>query len=241
MQAGRALIVTADDFGRTPEVNAGVVAAHVDGIVTAASLMVRWPAAEPAVTLARARPGLSLGLHLDLGEWSFDEQAGWQPVYEVVERDDAAAVEQELERQLSAFRVLTRTDPTHLDSHQHVHRTEPARSLVLAAARSLGVPIREEDRAVRYCGDFYGQTAEGAPLPELVTPEALMAIVRSLPPGVTELGCHPGEGAGMPTAYDSVRAQELRALCDPRVRACLAEEGVDLISFADLARERAGG
>jgi predicted glycoside hydrolase/deacetylase ChbG (UPF0249 family) len=241
MSARRALIVTADDFGRTPEVNAGVIASHVDGIVTSASLMVRWPAAAPAVELARRHSGLSLGLHVDLGEWAFDEQAGWQPVYEVVDDHDQAAVEEEVERQLSTFRALTGADPTHIDSHQHVHRSEPARSVLLAAAQALRVPLREEDPDVRYRGDFYGQSGEGAPLPELVTAEALTTILRSLSPGVTELGCHPGHGAGMPSAYDSLRADELRALCDPRVRACLTDEGVDLISFADLAKEQTAG
>jgi predicted glycoside hydrolase/deacetylase ChbG (UPF0249 family) len=240
MTAGRALIVTADDFGRTPEINAGVIAAHRDGIVTSASLMVRWPAAAAAVELAREHAGLSLGLHVDLGEWSWDEQAGWQPVYQAVDGDDGQAVSEEAARQLAAFRSLTGADPTHIDSHQHVHRSEPARSVLLAAARKLGVPLRGDDARVRHCPAFYGQTAEGAPLPELITPEALMATIRSLPGGVSELGCHPGEGAGMPTAYDRERAIELRTLCDSGVRACLDEERVTLMSFADLAREPAG-
>jgi predicted glycoside hydrolase/deacetylase ChbG (UPF0249 family) len=240
MTGGRALIVTADDFGRTPEINAGVIAAHQDGIVTSASLMVRWPAAAAAVESARGRPGLSLGLHFEIGEWSWDEQAGWQIVYEVVDGDDGRAVGEAVERQLDAFRALTGADPTHIDSHQHVHRSEPARSILLAAARKLGVPLRGDDARVRHCPTFYGQTAEGVPLPELITSEALMATIRSLPGGVSELGCHPGEGAGMRTAYDRERADELRALCDPRVKACLAEEDVSLISFAELAREGAG-
>jgi chitin disaccharide deacetylase len=240
MTAGRALIVTADDFGRTPEINAGVIAAHRDGIVTSASLMVRWPAAAAAVELAREHAGLSLGLHVDLGEWSWDEQDGWQPVYQAVDGEDGQAVSEEAARQLAAFRSLTGADPTHIDSHQHVHRSEPARSVLLAVAQKLGVPLRGDDARVHHCPAFYGQTAEGAPLPELITPEALMATIRSLPGGVSELGCHPGEGAGMPTAYDRERADELRALCDPRVRACLADEDVSLISFAELAREGAG-
>ena len=41
----RFLIVNADDFGRSPGVNRGVLLAHERGIVTSASLMVRWPSA----------------------------------------------------------------------------------------------------------------------------------------------------------------------------------------------------
>jgi hypothetical protein len=61
------LIVNADDFGLSGGVNAGIMAAHEHGIVTSASLMVRWPAAR----YAAGHPRMSLGLHLDLGEWAF--------------------------------------------------------------------------------------------------------------------------------------------------------------------------
>jgi hopanoid biosynthesis associated protein HpnK len=60
------LIVNADDFGRRPEINEAVVAAHRDGILTTASLMVNEPAAEMAVAAARELPGLGVGLHLTL-------------------------------------------------------------------------------------------------------------------------------------------------------------------------------
>ena len=62
------LIVTADDFGAAREVNEAVEAAHRDGILTAASLMVAAPAASDAVTRARRLPSLRVGLHLVLTE-----------------------------------------------------------------------------------------------------------------------------------------------------------------------------
>ena len=48
----RLLIVNADDFGLSPGVNAGVIEAHERGIVTSASLMVRWPRREQAAAYA---------------------------------------------------------------------------------------------------------------------------------------------------------------------------------------------
>ncbi|MCP5522423.1 MAG: hopanoid biosynthesis-associated protein HpnK [Verrucomicrobiales bacterium] len=62
----RRLIVNADDFGRTPEINEAVAIAHRDGILTTASLMVNEPAVQEAVTAARTLPGLGVGLHLAL-------------------------------------------------------------------------------------------------------------------------------------------------------------------------------
>lgn len=62
----RRLIVNADDFGRTSAINEAVVAAHRDGILTTASLMVNEPSTGEAVDAARALPGLGVGLHLTL-------------------------------------------------------------------------------------------------------------------------------------------------------------------------------
>ena len=62
----RRLIVTADDFGLAVEVNQAVEAAHRDGILTGASLMVGAPAAADAVARAKALPSLKVGLHVVL-------------------------------------------------------------------------------------------------------------------------------------------------------------------------------
>jgi hopanoid biosynthesis associated protein HpnK len=60
----RAVIVTADDFGASPEANAGILRAHRDGILTATSLMVAGAACGEAVEIARDCPNLDVGLHL---------------------------------------------------------------------------------------------------------------------------------------------------------------------------------
>lgn len=60
----RALIVTADDFGYSREVNAGVLRAHREGILTGTSLMVAGAARDEATAMARDCPRLDVGLHL---------------------------------------------------------------------------------------------------------------------------------------------------------------------------------
>jgi predicted glycoside hydrolase/deacetylase ChbG (UPF0249 family) len=228
----RALIVNADDLGRSQGINRGIAAAHEHGIVTSASLMVRWPAAREAAAYARRHPDLSLGMHVDLAEWVYRDSV-WEVVYEVVPADDRTRVEVEVGRQLTAFRELTGNDPTHLDSHQHVHRQEPVRSVLVDVARELDVPLRSVSSSVRYCGEFYGQTARGESVPEAITIESLVAIVEALPEGTTELGCHPGEG-GTGSVYAGERAIELGILCDARIRAALDKSGIYLRSFHGL-------
>jgi predicted glycoside hydrolase/deacetylase ChbG (UPF0249 family) len=226
----RVLVVNADDFGRSHPINLGVALAHDHGIVTSASAMVCWSAAEDAAELTRERPTLGVGLHFDLGEWEPGE-TGWQCVYERAPRTEDAVTE-ELEEQLARFAELFERPPTHLDSHQHVHRKEPVRSVLLRAGRKLGVPVRELTDGIVYRGDFHGRTQQDAPLPGAISVDSLLGLFASLPAGVTELGCHPGVEAEVASRYAAERPLELETLCDARVRAAVEVEGITLRSFA---------
>ena len=233
MTAKRYLIVNADDFGQSRSVNWGIIEAHEHGIVTSASLMVRWPAAAEAVVYSRQHPNLSLGLHVDLGEWAY-RGGDWVLLYQVVPFNDIAAVADEVARQLAMFRRLVGKEPTHIDSHQHVHLREPLRTVLTATARDLTVPLRHCNAEICYRGDFYGQTANGAPFPDAISVDGLIKILGTLPPGCTELGCHPGVGNDLDTMYCSERVEEVKALCDPRVRTSLVAMGIELCSFQNL-------
>jgi chitin disaccharide deacetylase len=232
------LVVNADDFGLSAGVNRGIVDAHERGIVTSTSLMVRGKAAGEAVERSRSVPALSVGLHVDLGEWIFRGET-WIPLYEVVPLDSPDRVSNEIHRQLDAFRALVGREPSHIDSHQHVHQREPVRSCLVNVARQLGVPLRHETPGVSYCGSFYGQTTEGEPLPDAISVKSLLAIIASLRDGITELCCHPGymdEGneANYPTMYAHERASEVGVLCDPSVTSAVHAADIQLCSFADI-------
>jgi len=232
-QSHKYLIVNADDFGLSPGVNRGIATAHERGIVTSASLMVRPAAAGDAAAYARGHTSLSLGLHVDLGEWVYRD-GGWAALYEVANVEDSAAVRDEASRQLDRFLHLAGRPPTHIDSHQHVHRSEPARSVLEELAVRLRIPLRHVTPAVRYCGDFYGQTGKAAPLPEAISVDALVRVIEAIGEGVTELACHPGAAADAGSVYGPEREAEVNALCDPRVRAAVEDCAVRLCSFADL-------
>lgn len=224
------LIVNADDFGQSPGVNRGIIEAHGHGIVTSASLMVRWPAAAEAAAYGREHPSLSLGLHVDLGEWAYSDGT-WVSRYEVAPLDDTKAIREGVARQLEVFRHLVGKNPTHIDSHQHVHQREPVRSVLLNMAQEMGAFLRHFNKEVQYCGDFYGQTAEGSPIPDRISADGLIKILVGLPSGGTELGCHPGFATDLDTMYREERSQEVNVLCDPRVRAALVSMEIELRSF----------
>lgn len=196
----RYLIVNADDLGMTAAVNQGIFEAHEHGIVTSASLMVNRPAAPDAAKTLAEHPHLAVGLHLEAGDdW-------W--------------------RQLERFRELVGRDPTHLDSHKHVHEAEPVTAVAEAMATELGVPLR--GRAVRYEDGFYGR--------EAISPEALIELIRGLPPGWTEIGCHPAAGPVPSSSYDAERQIELATLRHPGVKNLLNVTSVQLCSFAQVNR-----
>jgi len=240
--SARVLIVNADDLGQADGVNRGIAEAAERGIVRSASLMVRWPAAEQAADLFADRyPAVSLGLHVDLAEWACRDGV-WMPLYQVVDPDDADAVDDELSRQLGRFVRLTGALPTHLDSHQHLHRQEPLRSRLLGAGERLGIPVRGFG-PVAYCGAFYGQAGKGDPYPEGITFDALVSVLDGLAEGITELSCHPAADdlAGLDSMYLAERAVERRVLCDPRLEAALAARGITLGSFASPSPFPTGG
>jgi predicted glycoside hydrolase/deacetylase ChbG (UPF0249 family) len=226
----RFVIVNADDFGLSAGVNRGVLRARRDGILTSASLMVRAEAAKDA---SRRAHELDLGLHIDLGEWVYRD-GDWITRYERVSPEDADAVEREIRQQLALFVELTGKLPTHLDSHQHVHCHEPVRTIATKMAQVLDVPLRGIGAKIHYCGSFYGQSGKGVSWPEAISVDSLIDLLRTLPPGITELACHPGNDSQLDSSYRVERSLEVDALCDPRVRDVIEEQAIGLITFDDL-------
>jgi predicted glycoside hydrolase/deacetylase ChbG (UPF0249 family) len=218
----RLVIVNADDLGMAEEVDAGILEAHDRGIVTSASLMVYGAHAAAAVAAVRSRPRLSVGLHVvlaDRGRW-------------LVNARDLRAVRRELNRQLEAFVALAGRLPTHIDSHHHHHRLFNVARLFLEAGDRHGIPVRGLSD-VQFLGSFYGQPQLGQTDLSRISVEAMVALLRSVEPGTTEISCHPGHPQHEADAvYNTEREVELRALVDARLKAVIDEEGLMLISYA---------
>jgi predicted glycoside hydrolase/deacetylase ChbG (UPF0249 family) len=220
----RRLIVNADDFGYSPGANRGIVECHVAGVVTSTSLMVTGRAAAEAAELAREHPALAVGLHFDL--WGEDERS--------FDTGDVDAVREELGRQLEEFRRLLRREPTHVDSHRHVHREPQLFEAVAELVEPLGVPLRGDGK-VEFVGGFYAQWEWQVTNLEYVSVGFLQRMVaEEVAEGWTELSCHPGYvTAGFAPVYDAEREEEVRTLTDPRVRAAIEAAGITLASYAD--------
>ena len=72
-----------------------------------------------------------------------------------------------------------------------------------------------------------------------MTATRIAALVRRLPPGVSELYLHPADEDRWPGHAAGARyREEQAALVDEDVRRAVTERGVTLARFADLARDR---
>jgi predicted glycoside hydrolase/deacetylase ChbG (UPF0249 family) len=89
---------------------------------------------------------------------------------------------------------------------------------------------------VNYFVDFYGQTAEGLPLPSAIAVDQIIAMLSTLPSGLTVLVCHPGDVDDLTTMYQMERREEVNVLCDSRVQAVIRKFGIELCSFEDWNR-----
>ena len=252
MAAGKCLIVNADDFGRTAGVNLGIVDAHRRGIVTSASLMVAYPAAQEAACLAAEAPGLGVGLHLAF--------TGGAPVLrpsELPKLVDAsghlpgkadrladaspAEVLAEARAQLRRFRELLGRSPTHFDTYHHAHRYPAVLEAIVTLAWETGLPVRSLSPEMRsrfkregiptpdrFAESFYG---EGATL------ERLLRILSGLALETAELMCHPAvvdDELRASSDHTDSRTRELEVLTHTEARQAIQAAGIRLIHFGEL-------
>ena len=245
----RALIVNADDFGLTRGVSAGILEAHRHGIVTSTTVLVTADVDRRQLDEARDA-GLGLGLHVNLtlgkpltrGRSLVDGGGRFvrdpRRAADIAEAKDVRA---EVEAQIARFEKLVGRLPTHLDSHHHVGLYPPVRDVVLDVARALGLPVRSQDAAARVrarsaglrtTDHFFGEAGPGA----YWSPPRTLALLRALPPGVSEFMAHPGrfdDDLGY-SRFGRQREIELAGLGGAGARGAAAALGITLCHFGQL-------
>lgn len=233
------LIVNADDFGYTRDVNEGILQAHRHGIVRSASMMANGSALEHAAGLALECPTLAIGCHLTLVEGESVARPGTalpsslgRLLSQPPTREDAIG-----EFRAQVERLLVRgIRLDHLDTHKHLHLFPPVLEAVTEVAREFGIrwirkPFDIPFGTVR-SGRRWIATAMGAlriPFEErlaragcyttdyfagfsatgAVDAAWLVSVLADLPRGTGELVCHPGY-CGPELAAANTRLKESR-------------------------------
>lgn len=131
------MVVSADDFGLTSGMNAGVMESVAAGCVSSVSLCVNGTAFEEALALIRKNPGLDVGLHIVLvgerpvsaperikslvdKEGNFHKDAFTFLRRYLLGRINAQEIESEISAQFQKAGDAG-LNISHVDSHQHLH------------------------------------------------------------------------------------------------------------------------
>lgn len=187
MSSRRKLVVNADDFGFTPDVNEGIVEAHRRGILTATTLMANGAAFDDALRWAQETPTLDIGCHLVLiGGTSLVSGRAYPPtvpqlVAALAKRD--LRPYDELKAQVQRI-VAAGVAPTHLDTHKHTHLAPPVLDAVARLSEEFGI------RWVRRPFDFPLNALRGAvPRMKRLTSDALGLLRRRFHRVLERHGC----------------------------------------------------
>lgn len=256
------LIINADDFGFTKDVNAGIVQAHRAGILTSTTLMANGNAFEDAVRLARETPTLDIGCHLVLVQgrslvtgWEFPEKLGKAWAALITRRLDVyAELRAQIEKILNAG-----IRPTHLDSHKHTHVLPHVFRQVVRLAHEFDIPYVRlpldhtapfarvpSDLASRYYRRLARDTRVkmtdhflGFRLTGSLTEKTFAATLACVREGTTEFMCHPGclgpELTHAATRLKESRVRELETLTSPSIREMIERQEIRLTNFGALA------
>jgi predicted glycoside hydrolase/deacetylase ChbG (UPF0249 family) len=246
------LIINADDFGFTADVNAGIVEAHRQGVLTSTTLMANGAAYDDAVRLARETPSLDVGCHFVLVQGRSlltgnDLPRGPRQLLSSLSGMD---VYTELRLQVERI-VASGIRPSHFDTHKHTHLVPRIFRVLVRLAREFQVsyvrlPLDRTLPVPAFVERFYRRLAEregvsltdhffGFRLTGTFTEETFAASLARLPDGLSEFMCHPGrltpELAQAETRLKESRVRELEALTSPRIRHLLSERQIQLTGF----------
>jgi predicted glycoside hydrolase/deacetylase ChbG (UPF0249 family) len=156
----------------------------------------------------------------------------------------------ELRREWRAQLELIRAcgvEPSHMDTHHHVHKRPDVFPVYLEFARELGIPARatNPDMAAKLraagvrCADafisgFFGEDLSPGRLLDLVT----QAFADLPDTAVAELMCHPGHSdaeLAAITTYAAAREREIAVLTSDEVRRGLEERGIAVAGMEAVA------
>ena len=260
----RLLIINADDFGMCHAINAAVIAALAQGVLTSTTLMVPCPWALHAMHYLAAHPEVRFGVHLTvLADWvdyrwgplmprekvpSLVDKMGYFYNFEgmphFLAQVNLAELELEFRAQIETVLAAGLT-PTHLDWHAlRLSGHTAILELMQRLARAYGL-------ALRVFGQDWIATVQGQGLPTndynfldsyLLDPvdktAQYVALLRTLPPGLSEWAIHPGLSTPELRAIDptghQIRQSDFDFLMSPTAQTIVQEERIILLDYSAL-------
>lgn len=251
------IIINADDFGLSQEINSGIVDCFGRGVVTNASLIVNENASIRGVYLAK-EAGLPLGLHLNLFSEGFGTHALFgsesrvravlrereenQNPHVHLDEEEIRLVREEFENQVSLFEDLVGTPPNHLSYHLGLHFIPEIFWALVELAKEQEIPFR--------WGKQYGSPPSYELHPDKLIDrfngpnlhiQDFISALHDTIEGVNEICVHPGYTTPhFLDPYNEERERELRILRSPEAISYLAGVG-ELVDYSILDKKRPFG
>ena len=156
------LIVNADDFGYSEEINKGIIESHLNGIVTSTSMIVNMPGFKSAVKLAKKHTSLDIGIHLNLTEGTACTSSTLSPKGKfstrytsfILKNYSKEEIEAELEAQIKKLETAG-IKISHIDAHEHVHVSSLVFDVIVSLAKKYKIMfIRVPDEKFALDGLF---------------------------------------------------------------------------------------
>lgn len=243
----RRLIVNADDFNLTAGVNAAILDAHDSGIVSSTTILINMPLAAKTIEALRVRPELGLGLHLNVTLGApvtapeeipslVTPDGVFRKRKEVLETLPLVSeIRLEYENQIKAFSARFDKLPTHLDTHHQLHDYPAFFTALSEVAQEYRLPVRRSKQTgsgpeIPTTDHFFGDLDPAG----YWRPETLSRTLQNLPPGLSEIMCHPGTldpDLEAITSFTHGRVREWRLFRTSTLRRTLAELQIDLVHY----------
>jgi chitin disaccharide deacetylase len=258
----RLLIINADDFGMCHAINAGILRALREGVVTSTSLMVPCPWALHAMHLLQENPDIPFAVHLTLiSDWDYykwgpvmpraevpslvDETGYFSPedTEKLLARARLDEVEREFRAQIETV-LAAGLKPTHLDWHCLASGGRAdIFDMTFGLAKEYGLALRIGNQP------FIDQIqAQGLPtndhnlldsytLDPAGKADRYAQMLRELPAGLTEWAVHPAIDTEEMQAVEPggrIRPTDFDFVTSSQAREIIEQEGIILLDYRPM-------
>jgi len=252
------LIINADDFGLTDSVSNAILDCHERGVVSSTSAFANQAMKPAAVRRTKKCEALGVGLHLNVTKG--EPVASCQKVRSLITKEgcfkpyglsmlrnlNSSELLVEWKAQVRRFQKIWGRMPTHLDTHHHIHQNPKVGRVFLKLAKELKLPFRFARKVVnrsvisrfRRWDLLLPARLVGSLKPsEHWTVTTLSQALGSVPPGISEVMCHPGYVTAelkQMSSFVSGRQKETQCLMSPRIINLMIRLKVQLINYGYL-------
>ena len=225
------LILNADDFGYTKEINRGIMHGMRNGIITSTTVLTNCEIDPSDCEELKSIQSTGIGIHFNLTlekplttGTSIQDNNGY--FYDRKKLDfyklNLTDVEHEFRAQMNRFIELFHQTPDHIDSHHSIHDHPIILPITLKLMKEYNIPARRLSN-VTFVSNFFGQNATIHNLKEMLIHHKNLECI--------EIMTHPGYSDDIlrsKSSYSDYRENELNILTSHEIKTFIEQQGIEL-------------